>query len=177
MITLEAVSSYIWPGLVELIHDLGSGEHGFSGTPVASGEMTLDEYLLRCTAMTDPANLQPGLVPQTVFWVIDGEGEAVGMVRVRHFLNEKLKDRGGHIGYYIRRDQRGKGYGQEALRMALQELQKFGETHALLTVDLDNPASIRVIEANRGALESAGQGEDGRAFGRYWIDMPGKSKI
>jgi predicted acetyltransferase len=168
---LVAASTEIPKGLDELIADLGAGENGFSGTQVARGELTLPEYVQLCIDMTDPAKLRPGFVAQTVFWALDEDGLAVGMVRMRHTLNERLKDRGGHIGYYVRRNQRGKGYGQEMLRLALDELKKLGEKIALLTVEIDNAASIRVIAANGGVLESVGEEPDGKKFGRYWIEL------
>jgi predicted acetyltransferase len=168
---LVAASMEMPKGLDELIADLGAGENGFSGTQVAQGELTLREYVQLCIDMTDAAKLRPGFVQQTVFWALDENGLAVGMVRMRHTLNERLKDRGGHIGYYVRRNQRGRGYGQEMLRLALLELAKLGERRALLTVEMDNIASVRVIQANGGVLESVGQEADGKKFGRYWIDL------
>jgi predicted acetyltransferase len=168
---LEAASTNILHGLTELIADLDTGENGFGGTPVATGEMTMEEYLQQSINMATGVNLRPEHVPQTVFWVIDENREAIGMVRVRHYLNDKLREKGGHIGYYIRRDQRGKGYGKEALRQALAELRKIGESKALLTVDMANVASIKVIQANGGILESEGQDSEGERFGRYWIKL------
>ena len=170
---LERVSIHPPRGLAELIADLGAGENGFIGTPVFRGELTLTEYIQRCIGMTEPANLLPAQVPQTVFWVTDESGQAIGMVRMRHYLNESLQDRGGHIGYFIRRNQRGRGYAREALRQTLAELKELGEKRALLTVDMDNAASIKVIEANGGVFESEGQGADGKKFGRYWIELNG----
>ncbi len=97
---------------------------------------------------------------------------AVGMVRMRHSLNERLRFHGGHIGYYIRRDQRGNGYAKEALRLALVELSRLGETRALLTVEESNAPSIRVIEQNRGCLENTVTDlETGKTFRRYWVDL------
>lgn len=168
---LEAVSTKAPHRLAELIFDLGMGENGFGGTPVATGELTLEEYMQRCIDMTDVAKLRPGYVPQTAFWAIDEQGDAIGMVRVRHYLNERLKEDGGHIGYYIRRDQRNKGYGKEILCQALAELRKIGQETALLMANLDNVASIKVIEANGGVFESEGQDTEGKRFGRYWIDL------
>src|SRR5262249_28041907 len=100
---LQPASVYPPPGLRELLIDLGQGENGFGGTSVASGELSLEEYLRRCCDMSDPAKVGPGLVPQTVFWMVDDAGSAVGMVKVRHYLNERLLIHGGHIGYYIKR--------------------------------------------------------------------------
>ena len=171
-VRLEEASRIAPLGLRELLVDLGGGENGFMGTPVHTGEATVEEYLQRCRDMPDPAKLKPGLVPQTVFWMLDADGFAVGMVRIRHFLNDKLRIHGGHIGFFVRRDRRGKGFAKEGLRLALVELHRLGEERALLTVDPDNIPSISVIESNGGRFEGIGTDPDtGKRFRRYWIDM------
>src|SRR5687767_243345 len=104
-------------GLLEVLSDLGAGENGFGGTPVSNGEATLADFLQRCCDLTDPAKVPAGFVPQSIFWALDADGIAVGMVRMRHYLNDKLRIRGGHIGFYIRRDRRQRGYAKEALRL------------------------------------------------------------
>ena len=158
-------------GLDALLQDLGAGENGFGGTPVYQGEMTLIDFLQHSIDMRDAAKVGADRVPQTLFWVIDAKDRAIGIVRMRHYLNDRLRDHGGHIGYFIKRDQRGRGYGRAALRQALAELRALGEERALLTVDLDNHASIRVIEAHGGQLESTDRDETGNAVVRYWIDL------
>ncbi len=155
-----------------MLSDLGSGENGFMGTLVHTGEATLEQFLQRCCEMPDPTKVRPGFVPQTIFWVLDSSGLAVGMIRMRHYLNEKLRVHGGHIGFFIRRDQRGKGYAAEALRLALLELKRMGEKRALLTVDSENLPSIKVIESNGGRFEDIGtDSETGKTFKRYWIEL------
>jgi len=172
MIKLEAASAVLPTGLKELFADLGEGENGFGGTTVHTGEATVEEYVQRVREMTDPDKLRPGLVPQTMFWILDVDGVAVGMVRMRHYLNDKLLFHGGHIGYFVRSDRRRAGYGKEALRLALIELRKFSVTHALLTVDPTNIPSIKVIERNGGRFENVvTDPETGKTYKRYWIDM------
>ena len=159
-------------GLRELLEDLGDGENGFMGTPVPSGKRTLEDYLHHCVAMTDPAQVPPGLVPQTTFWALDDEGIAIGMVRIRHRLNEKLLAHGGHIGLYIRRNRRGRGHAKEILRLALAELRKTGEKRALLTISVDNLPSIRSVVSGGGRLEDVRlDPESGMKLARYWIDL------
>ena len=160
------------PGLAELLHDLGNGENGFMGTKVASGEVTLEAFLQTCCDGTDPARIPAHLVPQTIFWLLDDDGRAVGMVKVRHRLNDNLLVRGGHIGYFIHHDHRQKGYGKEALRLALLELRKLGQARALITIHPDNFPSIRVVEANGGRLEDERvDPETGIHHKRFWIDL------
>ncbi|MBI5293893.1 MAG: GNAT family N-acetyltransferase [Chloroflexi bacterium] len=168
---LEPASLTAPRGLAELLADLGNGENGFNGTAVGRGEMAIPEYLQSCMDMTDASKLKPGFVPQTVFWIIDDAGEAVGLVRVRHYLNDKLRERGGHIGYYIRPSQRGKGYATQALRLALVEIRKLGEPRAMLSTNETNLPSRRVIEVNGGVLDGMGLNEDGTQFCRYWIEI------
>ncbi len=110
---LERVSTKIPKGLVALIEDLGNGENGFGGTAIPRGELTLEEYIQHLSEMNDFTKLQPGHIPRTFFWFVDEAGEAIGIVRMWHYLNKSLKERTGHISYYIRRDKRSKGYGQE----------------------------------------------------------------
>jgi predicted acetyltransferase len=172
MIKIQAASLNPPPGLQALLADLGDGENGFMGTPVHGAELSLEEYLQQCCDGPDPEKLQPGWVPQTIFWVLNDQGEAIGMVRMRHYLNEKLRLQGGHIGYYIHSDHRGKGYARAMLRLVLEELRKVGEKRALLTTDPDNTPSIRVIEANGGRLEDVSTDpETGARYRRYWVDL------
>ena len=160
------------PGVRETLLELGAGEMGFGGTPFGKGEATLEAYLQSCVDGPDPAKLKPGIVPQTVYWVVDESGTAVGMVRVRHCLNEWLLKSGGHIGCYIRPAWRGKGCGRQALRLALAELRKLGESRALLTVREDNAPSIGMIESCGGKLENTLPDEKtGKGTRRYWIDL------
>ena len=169
---LEAASLIPPPGLVRLLNDLGDGENGFGGNPVHNGKSTLEDYLHSCRDMTDPTKLRPEHVPQTVFWVLDEGDEAIGIVRMRHYLNETLLIHGGHIGYYIRSDLRGRGKGKEMLRLALQELKKLGVKRALITTDLDNKASIRIVEHNGGRFaDISTDPETGHEFRRFWVDL------
>ena len=169
---IEPASQKAPTGLRELLAELGGGENGFTGTPVHTGEATVEQYLQHCCAMPDPSKLPPGLVPQTVFWILDSDGSAVGMVRMRHYLNDKLRVHGGHIGFFVRHDKRGQGIAKEGLRLALIELRKLGEKRALLTVDPDNIPSIKVIEGNGGRFEDIGTDPDtGYKVRRYWIEL------
>lgn len=77
---------------------------------------------------------------------------------------------GGHIGYGICPDYRGKGYGNLILRLALEKLSAMGIFKILVTCDSDNIVSQKVILYNGGVLENRMYDEDGIAINRYWID-------
>ena len=159
-------------GLEEFLLVLGQGEKGFGGTEVADGKLSLGEYLTYLVEQPDPSKTPQHRVPQTTFWILNESESVVGMLRMRHYLNDKLLHHGGHIGYYIQPLYRRKGYGKNALRLALIELARLGEKRAVLTVDADNYSSIRVIEYNGGKLEDQRVDEtSGILFNRYWINL------
>lgn len=159
-------------GLAEFLADLADGENGFSGTVVHNGEATLQEYLQSCCDQTDETKLKPGLVPQTVFWLLDSEDTVVGMVKVRHRLAASTRINGGHIGFYVHPSHRGKGYGKHALALALSELRRIGESKALITVYPENMPSIKIVEVNGGQFEDTiVDPRTGHNVNRYWIRL------
>jgi predicted acetyltransferase len=60
----------------------------------------------------------------------------------------------GHIGYFIKKEFRGRGYGKEGLRLTLQIARTIvPEDEIYLRVNRDNPASLKVMLANGGYIE------------------------
>jgi predicted acetyltransferase len=171
---LQKASAHPPPDLAAFLRELGGGgDGGFGGTSFGRGTATLDEFLRSCCDGEDPAKVAPGFVPQSIFWLMDNGSQIVGMMRVRHCLNDRLLQFGGHVGYYVRPSERGKGHAKEALRLALAHLRKLGLTRALVTVDPTNTASIRVVLANGGTLDGQGSDpESGAVVNRYWIELP-----
>lgn len=90
-------------------------------------------------------------VPSTTFGLY-ADGIPVGFGSVRHFLTEALSKAGGHIGYGIAPQFRGKGYGNEILKLLLNKAYEIGIEKVLVTVHLDNIASQTVALANGGVI-------------------------
>ena len=91
---------------------------------------------------------------------------------IRQRLNEHLLQIGGHIGYNIRPSERGKGYGNKILELALQEAKDMGIEKIRITCDVDNVASRKIIEKSGGVLDSEiPNPETGVGKLRYWIDI------
>lgn len=98
------------------------------------------------------------------------DGELVGAVSIRLALNEYLATRGGHIGYGVIPEHRGKGYATQILVSAVDFAATEGVSPVLVTVDDSNTASIRVIEKADGKLEAVVTPDDGDVpFRRYWV--------
>ncbi len=112
-------------------------------------------------------------VPETILWYVDGD-EFLGSVHFRHPLNETLALWGGHIGYAVRPSAKGRGHASAMVAGMLDHARERGELdRVLLTVNTNNPASIRVIEKNGGVLADTiphpwVPGDEGR---RYWIEL------
>jgi predicted acetyltransferase len=113
-------------------------------------------------------DLSPDRVPAT-FLVADVDGEMVGRASIRHELNDFLAREGGHIGYCVLPEHRGRGYATEILRQSLDVARSEGVDRALLFCDDDNVASAAVIERCGGTLDARLHAEDGTLIRRYWI--------
>lgn len=97
-------------------------------------------------------NLPEGLVPETFLFLWDDD-TIVGQFRIRHHLCESLRTGGGHIGYFIKKGVRGRGYGREGLRLCLAIAREIiPEAEIYLRVNKDNPASLRVMLRNGGYI-------------------------
>jgi predicted acetyltransferase len=134
-------------------------------------EKDFNSYVERQIGFPCGEHLPEGYVPYSDFWLVDGE-EFVGRVTVRHALTDYLMKFGGHIGYDIRPSKRGQGYGNEILRLALEKAKELGITRVLITVDVQNIASRKIVESNGGVFESQiPNPEAGSDFMRYWLDI------
>ena len=99
-----------------------------------------------------PVGMPDWFVPQTYYYLWD-EGRLVGEFRIRHYLTEALRNGAGHIGYSIRKEDRGKGYGTAGLRLTLQAARDIvREDEIYLRVNRDNIASRKVMLKNGARL-------------------------
>ena len=102
-------------------------------------------------------------VPSTTLWLVERD-EYLGRLGIRHRLTQDLLERGGHIGYDVRASARRRGYATQMLRDARPVAHALGIDPALVTCDVTNVASRRVIEHNGGVLED----QRGEKL-RFWV--------
>lgn len=120
--------------------------------------ITFEEYIN--TALPElmmhenPINMPEWFVPQTYYYLWDN-GILLGEYRIRHRLTDELKTGAGHIGYSIKKDFRGKGYGACGLALAL-DLAKgiVPEDEIYLRVLKSNLPSFRAICKNGAHIAS-----------------------
>ena len=127
------------------------------------------EWLAHIRSLEQKETCPSHLVTATLFVAVrEGERRIVGMIDLRHYLNDFLAEYGGHIGYSVRPDERRKGHAKKMLAYTLREARKRGIDRVLITCDDDNIASARTIEANGGVFERFAYLE-GEILRRYWI--------
>jgi predicted acetyltransferase len=134
-------------------------------------ENDFEAYIQSRLKYENPAALEHGYVPQWDLWLIENQ-EFIGRSKLRHKLNDRLREFGGHIGYEIRPSKRRMGYGSLLLKLTFEKARELGLKRVLITCDVENLGSRGVIEANDGKLE----GEFMLPFydkpiRRYWIEL------
>ncbi|RLL41989.1 GNAT family N-acetyltransferase [Oceanobacillus piezotolerans] len=110
-------------------------------------------------------------VPSSGYMLIDDNKALVGMVDIRHELNEDLLQIGGHVGYGIRPTERGKGYATRILAEALKKCKELNIPRVLVTCDKENIGSAKVIIKNGGVEDESFIDKDGKVIRRFWIQL------
>ena len=95
-----------------------------------------------------PVNMPDWFVPATYYYLWDDE-MLIGEFRIRHHLTDALRTGAGHIGYGIKKEFRGKGYGTKGLALTLDLARKIvPEDEIYLRVLKTNVPSLRAIMHN-----------------------------
>ncbi len=106
-------------------------------------------------------NLPEGFVPETFYFLWSDEGNPddrtnhviVGEFRLRHNLTPALENGSGHVGQFIKKEYRGRGYCTEGLRLLIEEARKIvPEDELYMHCNSDNLASLKVMLKNGGII-------------------------
>jgi predicted acetyltransferase len=157
----------------EYIQEFLEYNSAINGTGGLDRNENYDEWLQKLEKDLDISNIPDGRVPaNTYFFVRASDYKIVGMINIRHKLNEFLLNEGGHIGYSIRPTERGKGYATLMLKLGLEKCRELKLDRVLITCDKANIASAKVIKNNSGILENEVFSETfSEVIQRYWIDL------
>lgn len=157
----------------EFIHGSGLAPDALTDAEVkgpifrAAAMRDAETFAAYCTEMTNRQHPEAayaiGMVPDTKLFIVDGD-EFVGMLSLRHELNEFLRQEGGHIGYAVRPSRRREGIATAALGEGLRRAADLGITDVLVTCDDDNQGSAGTIEKYDAHLDDIRTGKR-----RYWI--------
>lgn len=142
-----------------------------------SGMSSLEEYSVsnyekwveKVMKESTGKDLEPDRVAASTYIMINKDNnKVVGIVNIRHELNEYLLNYGGHIGYSIRPSERQKGLGTLQLQLALEKTKNLGIDRVLITCDTENIGSAKTIEKCQGQLENIVPKKE-YFTKRYWI--------
>lgn len=125
------------------------GETVINGSELLDKTDSYETWLQSVTANADPATVSPDWVLTDTFFALDDAGKIVGIIDLRHTLNDFLKDF-GNCGYSVHPAERNKGYATEMLRQILEIAKDAGLTELQLSVERENAPSVRTILKNGG---------------------------
>lgn len=164
-IRLKALSESDDKEIYEMISEMKLSENGFTTNFPDNSFKEFKDSLPRLVEISNGINLAEGYVPQTIYWMY-ADDKPVAYGKLRHQLNDKLLEYGGHVGYVVRPSERGKGYGKIFLNELKKVARTMGMEELLITCDESNIGSRKVIESNNGKLE--GIKED---VCKYWLKL------
>ena len=152
-------------------------EESLAESPIINGSAGLDRFssievwLEELKKRSCEDTVPKGLVPSSTYLAVrEKDNYIVGMIDIRHYLNEYLTQVGGNIGYGVRKTERNKGYAKQMLKLALEKCKELKIKKVLITCDEDNIASEKVILSVNAKLEDI-RNVDGENKKRFWIDL------
>ena len=131
------------------------------------------EWLAELRLYEDPATVPEGKVQATQFLCVrPSDGRLLGMLQLRHTLNDYLERIAGHIGYSVRPSERRKGVASWMLHEALPYCRSLGLSRVMLACLTENEASRRTILANGGVYDRTVYEPDEDVYlEQYWITL------
>lgn len=129
------------------------------------------DWLAAVRAYEDPATVPAGKVQASQYLCVE-EGRVLGMIQIRHFLNEYLRLYAGHIGYSVRPSARRQGVATWMLAAALPHCRELGLDRVMIACEPWNEGSRRTILANGGDYEKTVHvPEENIDLEQYWITL------
>lgn len=110
-------------------------------------------WLTRVENLANGSDVPEGFVPSTTYFLMDGD-ELIGVSNLRHYLNDRIREHGGHIGLGVRPSLRGKGIGNQLMALTIAEARKKGIGEIHIHCLKENLPSARTIQHNGGELHS-----------------------
>ena len=131
---------------------IDNGEITINGSELLDQIDSYDEWLKSVTDNISSDTVNPSWVVTDTYFAFDENDRIVGIIDLRHELNDFLKDF-GNSGYSVRPSERRKGYATEMLKLILERARQTGMNKLQLSVERSNEASVKTILKNGGKYE------------------------
>ena len=150
-----------------------AGESVINGSSLLDQIPSYPDWLARVQAQACAATVPPGWVRTDVFFAVrEADQRLVGIIDLRHELNDFLRDF-GHSGFSVRPSERRQGYATAMLRQLCARAVSLGMPQLQLAAETSNTASCRTI-VRAGAKPWRTFLHEGREAMVYLIHLPSK---
>ena len=148
------------------------GEHRIHGSCGLIHYDDFSEWLKNVREMEKIRDSEQYVPSDTYLAIRKKDNRLVGMIQLRHYLNDSLKVSGGHIGYGIRPSERGNGYSIMQLNLVLNEARKLNITEVMITCGKKNITSVKTAVRCGAVFAKEFHDESiNETIQQYWIKL------
>lgn len=128
-----------------------NGEMTINGSGLFDRIEDYSEWLNSVTMNRSEETVDPNWVVTDTYFAVNETGRIVGIIDLRHELNDFLKDL-GNTGLSVRPSERRMGYAGEMLSLIIEKAGNIGMSELYLSAKKSNTPSIKTITKNGGRL-------------------------
>lgn len=133
-----------------------------NGSELLDKTDSYEEWLKNVTNNANFETVEPNWVVTDTFFAVDEENNIIGIIDLRHTLNDFLINL-GNCGYSVWPSERRKGYAVKMFRQILEIARIAGLHEIRISVERNNKPSIKIITRNGGIYERSFEFEGEKA--------------